>query len=233
MALVAGADGCPQGWICVTKDLESDQLGHHLYGTALELIRQEPTPIALAIDIPIGLTEMNGRICDAEARAFLGQRHVCVFSAPIRSALSAETRLEACRITSGIDGRNVGCQAWAIYGKIREVDAVMRKHPELQNRVFEVHPEVCFGQWNETPLLHRKKSPQGKRDRKSLIDRDFGHSAFTSVRENYRVKDVGHDDIADAFAALWTAERKALGTAVSIPVTPIIDSHGLRMEMWY
>jgi len=39
------------------------------------------------------------------------------------------------------------------------------------------------------------------------------------------------DDIVDAFAALWTAERIHRGEAMSIPPIPPLDSHGLRMEM--
>ena len=39
------------------------------------------------------------------------------------------------------------------------------------------------------------------------------------------------DDIVDAFVALWTAERIACGTAISIPAKPPLDGYGLRMEM--
>jgi len=48
----------------------------------------------------------------------------------------------------------------------------------------------------------------------------------------YAVGQVGHDDIADAFAALWTAERKLLGQAIPIPANPPVDQLGLRMEIW-
>ena len=39
------------------------------------------------------------------------------------------------------------------------------------------------------------------------------------------------DDIVDALVALWTAERIGCGAALSIPVRPPLDAHGLRMEM--
>ena len=138
--------------------------------------------------------------------------------------------MQASQITSAIDGRNIGCQAWAIYPKIRDVDAVLQQAPQLQNWVLEVHPEVTFRELNGgVSISQRKKSSQGRAARVALI----GAGAFTAVRSRYLVKQVGHDDIADAFAALWTAERKLNGQAVSIPATPQIDSTGLRMEIWY
>jgi predicted RNase H-like nuclease len=44
---------------------------------------------------------------------------------------------------------------------------------------------------------------------------------------------VADDDIYDAFAALWTAERIHAGTAEVIPDVPEIDSFGLEMRMWF
>ena len=43
---------------------------------------------------------------------------------------------------------------------------------------------------------------------------------------------VAADDILDAHAACWTAERILKGEAVQIPPTPEIDAKGLQMEMW-
>jgi len=230
MPIVAGADGCPGGWICLTKDTNTGAIASLFYPTAQALIFQNPMPAILMIDIPIGLTNGPGRQCDTMARQLLGQRHVCVFSAPIRPALQAATRQQASQITYAIAGRNVGCQSWAIVPKIREVDAVLSVNPQLQNRVFEVHPEVSFRQWNGgVPFQQRKKSQQGRTARQALI----GNNRFANVRGAHVVAQVGHDDIADAFAALWTAERKLNGQAISIPAAPPIDNMGLRMEMWY
>lgn len=228
MPIVAGADGCPGGWICLTKDLITGALGFQLYPTANAMIFQIPTPEVLMIDIPIGLTNANGRDCDREARALLGRRHVCVFSAPIRPSLGATTRQQASQITQAIDGRRVGCQAWAIVPKIRQVDAVLSVAPQLQNRVFEVHPELSFCEWRGgMPFQHGKKSRQERNARQSLVG-----NFFANVRQAFRVGHVGHDDIADAFAALWTAERKYHGQAIVTPAIPPVDQLGLRMEIW-
>jgi predicted RNase H-like nuclease len=42
---------------------------------------------------------------------------------------------------------------------------------------------------------------------------------------------VADDDLLDAFAALWTAERISNGTARTVPAAPLEDRFGLRMEM--
>lgn len=229
MPIIAGADGCPAGWICVTKDLANGTNAHHLYPTAQALIFQNPVPDILAIDIPIGLTNADGRQCDSQARALLGARHVCVFSAPIRPALHCATRQQASHVTQVVDGRGVGCQAWAIVPKVREVDAVLSANPALQQRVFEVHPEVSFAEWNGgVPIQHSKRSKAGRASRQALI----GNAVFAAVRQAYSIGQVGHDDIADAFSALWTAERKLLNLAIVIPANPPVDQLGLRMEIW-
>ncbi|MFL5635521.1 MAG: DUF429 domain-containing protein, partial [Gemmatimonadaceae bacterium] len=44
--------------------------------------------------------------------------------------------------------------------------------------------------------------------------------------------DAADDDILDAFAALWTAERVARGAAITLPhADPPMDSVGLPMRM--
>ena len=51
----------------------------------------------VGVDVPIGLSDGKPRQCDIEARAVLrAPRASSVFPPPIRSALSAKTREEAC-----------------------------------------------------------------------------------------------------------------------------------------
>jgi predicted RNase H-like nuclease len=82
-------------------------------------------------------------------------------------------------------------------------------------------------------MAHRKKTREGWAERRRLIDARYGAATADEVRGRYPVKDVGHDDINDAFAALWTAERILSGTASVIPDPAPVDAAGLRMEMWY
>ncbi len=187
----------------------------------------------LAIDIPIGLSDAAPRACDQLARRMLGRRACCVFSAPIRPALHAPNRAGASRITTAADGRGVGCQAWNIYPKIREVDALLTAERRLQKRVFEVHPEVSFSAWNGAPIADRKKSPVGLKARITLIDRYYGTGSFEAVRARCPRGDVQSDDITDAFAALWSAERIHFHKAVVLPDPPQVDSAGLPMRIVY
>ena len=43
---------------------------------------------------------------------------------------------------------------------------------------------------------------------------------------------VGSDDIADAFAALWTAARILSGCARPFPRDRTVDDNGTPMQMW-
>lgn len=233
MSLIAGVDGCPVGWICVTRDTRTGRIASALYPTADGLVSQQPCPDIIAIDMPIGLTDAGRRQCDNEARSLLGTpRRNSVFPAPIRPALRAGSRAQASQITKKADGRRVGVQAWGIFHKVRELDTVLSQ--DLQQRVREVHPELCFWAWNgHRPMVHTKKSKSGKAERRRLIDGHYGGRVVDQVRARYLVGQVGHDDIYDAFAALWTAERIKAGVAAVIPESPATDSVGLRMGIWY
>jgi len=234
MPILAGADGCPAGWICITKNTASGQIESGLYPSASDLIHQIPPVEVLAIDIPIGLTSAGARECDQIARRLLGSRACCVFPAPIRPALHAGSRKQASAANIRADGRGVGCQAWNIYPKIREVDAALADHPAVRQRVIEVHPELSFRAWNGCRVIpDPKKSNAGSAARRRLIGNHFGLTCFDSVRTRYPKGKVQSDDIADAFAALWTAERFFGRNAVVIPDPPPTDSTGLAMRIVY
>jgi predicted RNase H-like nuclease len=233
MTMVAGADGCKGGWICIRK--EGRSLSANVYPTADDLIQQLPAPTILAIDIPIGLSSDGSRECDRLARSCLGRvRGSSVFPAPLRPVLSAAAWDDAAQISTRIAGKSISKQTWGILPKIRDVDRILCAEPGLQNRVREVHPEVCFWAWNgDKPMRFRKKSAEGRADRRALVDAYLGPLAFETVREKSLVKNVGTDDILDAFAALWTAERIFRGQARTLPDDVKRDGFGLRMEIVY
>jgi predicted RNase H-like nuclease len=232
MAVVAGVDGCPSEWLCVAKDLGSGTtvgriLAH--IGDALTLI---PRSLVLTIDVPIGLTDAGPRDCDREARAKLGvPRSSSIFPAPIRPTLKATDYLDACHLGVKADGRKLSRQTWAILGKIREVDTFLRSDPARQEWVREVHPEICFWAWNgNRAMSHRKKSPAGKVEREALVMLRYAE-AYAVAKSTLPRGQYSNDDLLDAFAASWTAERVHAGIALVIPACPPIDSCGLRMEM--
>ncbi len=184
MALVTGIDGCKAGWIAITLETETGDLSHAVFPDGESLFAAMDVPQAIAIDIPIGLPESGARVCDQEARRLLGRpRSRSVFPSPIRPALYAQSRGEADRITRGVDGRGVGAQAWNIYSRIREIDDLLRESPQLRDRVYESHPEVCFWALNGgQPMTCSKHTPEGLEERLRLIHQHFGAGSFHRLR---------------------------------------------------
>jgi predicted RNase H-like nuclease len=189
----------------------------------------------IAIDIPIGLTDSGTRDCDREARRFLGPpRASSVFPAPIREVLVARSWEEACAIRSRVEGKRMSKQAWGIVSKVREVDEELRARAPLRKRVREVHPEVSFKAWNGAAMRCKKSSFEGRAERCRLVDQFFGPEAYAQVRSRFPKRtDVGDDDILDAFAALWSAERILRRVSRSLPEHPPTDRCGLPMEIVY
>jgi predicted RNase H-like nuclease len=148
-------------------------------------------------------------------------------------SLRAATWEDACSIREPVEGKRISKQAWAIVPRIAEVDHALRQKPARQGWVREVHPEVCFWAWRGEPMAHAKKHRLGREARLDLIGRYLGAPAFHDVRLCHRKAEVGDDDILDAFAALWTAERVVQRKSATLPEHPPLDSHGLRMEMVY
>lgn len=234
MTTIVGADGCPAGWLCIFEELPSRRLGSKIFGTVEELFAAAPSIEVLAIDIPIGLTDAYGRQCDVTARRLLGpKRGSSVFPAPIRPALHAATYEDACAASFAAQQKKVSKQAWAIYPKIRELDTLLIRRDDLRPRICEVHPEVTFATWSGNPIIASKKSAEGFAARLALVQRHFGVDAYETVRARYQRMDVANDDILDAFAALWTAERIQRNAAHSLPAQAPVDSAGLPMRIVY
>ena len=145
MRMICGADGCRGGWVAISEDLDSGSISWRLCSTARELAYSDPAPQVIALDIPIGLPERGPRACDLQARQLLGPgRASSVFPAPIRPVLAATSYGDACQIRFRVEGKKLSLQAWAIVGKIRDVDDMLRHDTALSARVREVHPEVSF-----------------------------------------------------------------------------------------
>ena len=232
--LAAGVDGCRAGWICVAREIGSQEIASACFESARALFSQRPAPALIAIDIPIGLTNSGPRVCDLAVRQLLGRpRASSVFPAPIRAVLTARSWEEACAIRNRAEGKRMSKQAWGIVGKVGEVDKELRAHPRLRKRAREAHPEVSFQAWNGAAMRFRKTSRRGRNERRRLVDQYFGPAAYEVVRDQFRVKDVSHDDILDAFATLWSAERILRGVSRTLPERPPIDRCGLRMEIVY
>jgi predicted RNase H-like nuclease len=230
--MITGVDGCRAGWLCIAETTETGSIDSAVHRTAAALTEQPYRWVA--IDIPIGLPDSGSRTCDRIARKMLARRGCCVFPAPIRAVLPCGSQADASAVRRRLEGKGMSAQSWGIVPKIQELDLLLTANPSLQERVREVHPEICFMMWNRgVPILERKKSPAGKAARGALVAARFGDHAFDHVRSRHPRADVSDDDINDAFAALWTAERMANGEAVAIPEQTQRDVAGLRMKIWY
>jgi predicted RNase H-like nuclease len=104
---------------------------------------------------------------------------------------------------------------------------------EVQARVFEVHPELCFWGFAGHPMQERKSTPGGYEERREALARVIP----VQFPERSGVRRLGlaiePDDLLDAAAAAATAYRAVLGKAERIPQQPEVDCNGLRMEMVY
>jgi predicted RNase H-like nuclease len=218
---LAGIDGCPEGWIAVTRD-----------GMTLEvrILRSDEELAALfrdcavaAIDVPIGLPESGPRSCDHHARRFLGRRGSSVFPAPLRALLGLSDYAEANRVSRELQKRGISKQAFAIVPKVAQIDRLLQRHRELRPRVYEVHPEVSFAMWSASPLADSKHTREGAALRRALVSAHFG-----SVPDVPR--GASENDLLDAMAALWTAERIHAGRAHSLGDAHV-DVTGLPMRI--
>jgi len=228
MSLIAGIDGCPGGWLALIRERDTDDVRPLLLDRLDKLLFERLELIA--IDIPLGLPESGKRTCDSLARKELGQgRASSVFSAPIRALLSCTSYDEACRVGRSKDGRAISKQTWNILGKIREADALLRA-PQRAFSMHEVHPELSFTVWVESTLVPSKKTEAGRLARLHLVERYFP-GQYARVRAAVTRTACHDDDILDAFAALWSAERLFENTALTLPAAAEYDSKGIRMQI--
>lgn len=237
MVWIAGVDGCRAGWFAVLREVETGKTQHagplnHI--SDVLALPQEPRIIG--VDIPIGLpdhAERGGRECDRVARALLGKRGCCVFSPPVRAALAHCDNYEAAKQANRASSDaqiSLSRQAFSISKKITQVDHFIT--PAKQKRIKEVHPELSFYELNKRrPIFLNKRDVQGEKERVALL-REGRFAEITDRLQDTRRPGVERDDILDACAACWTAERILSGLGVCIPDSPIRDHKQLRMEIW-
>ncbi|MEM8687770.1 MAG: pyridoxal kinase [Pseudomonadota bacterium] len=230
---VSGVDGCPGGWVAVHWD-GGDTARAELFESFSALLQSQADIIA--VDMPIGLPDMAGRACESLARQRLGQRQSSVFAVPSRAAAMEEDYRRSCEVNLAHSDppKKVSKQCFNLLPKIRQIDALIT--PEMQARVFEVHPELAFWALNgeaSLPVAKKIKSranPEGLEFRRALL-RANGFPIDTLVTGNWPKSKVGEDDILDACACAWSAMRIFRGEHVTLPQNPVRDGRGLRMEI--
>jgi len=205
--MVAGVDGCPAGWL-VALEIPPFFVLCPTWGEVAELTAGCER---VAVDMPIGLPRVGqARVCDRQARALLGPRRQCVFSAPARHYLEA-------REFSQVKGMSL--QSFHLLPKIRQLDEWMT--PERQLRVWEAHPELTFARLAGGSLFESKRTEAGRLRRLQLVSPHAPHPTWKRSQ-------VRPDDLLDAAALLHCARE---------PVCPLgdgqRDERGLIMQISY
>ncbi|HEX7043325.1 MAG TPA: DUF429 domain-containing protein [Burkholderiales bacterium] len=242
--LFLGADGCRGGWFYVTLSAE----GVRAYGVARDAsaLGELCAGVRLAlVDIPIGLKDSGEaeRQCDRAARRVLGgPRAASVFRPPARPALylaaadiGGDSYAAACARNHAATGKRLTRQAYAICGKIREIDGLLCARPELRHVICESHPEVCFWALNGgRATVHNKKRAAGRAERIAILEKylpDAGAMFETAAKVHPR-KEVGRDDILDALVCA-VAARFGPARLRGLPAEPETDARGLPMRILY
>ena len=205
--LVAGVDGCKDGWVAVLLLNGRFHSAHRMNGIEATFEELSET-VRIAIDIPIGY---GPRMADALARDIVGGSSV--FAIPEKERFEAPFSV----------GGGISAQAYALGPRISHVTALA-----MQDRRFrESHPELCFIAMNGMERLgNRKKSAAGALERLALLRR---HGIMLDQANLGKAGSVPLDDLLDAAACAWTASRK---DAVSLPDQPEARD-GLEVAIWY
>ena len=249
--MIAGVDGCKAGWIAVMLT-SGEQPQAAIFRTFAALVDSLPGDAVIAVDMPIGLpaiTRKGGRGPEMLVRPLLGARQSSVFAIPSRAAVytaveeftTLERWYEAHRLASAVaratsePPRSVSIQAFGIFPKIREIDALLRARPELSSRVIESHPEVAFWRLDGEQAMNLPKKVKGQVNPAGMAERRMvlaGLGLRRDFLEAVPPRGAAADDFLDACALLFIAARHARGQARPFPDPPGVDAYGLPIAIW-
>lgn len=233
---IGGLDGCRGRWAAALLDLD-DPSRHatRLVGSPADILDGPEAPLAVGIDVPVGLPDriVGRRAADAAARRELAGRGASVFAVPPRGAVYAESYEEAKRLSRASSDPPFApsIQLWNIVPYIRQVDALLRSRPDLATRLHEVHPEIAFRRLNAGAALPAKKGAaraEGLARRRELL----AAAGLPPALIADRAEGVGADDHLDALAALVVARAIVEGRAMPLPDPFEHDAHGLPVVIW-
>lgn len=222
-ARVLGVDAAGRfGWVGIVID-DTGFVAAHV-GSLRSIIDHAEPVVSIGIDIPIGHTADRVRRADTEARKFVQPRGSSVFAAPRPEVLLAATYAEANDDLVSRGMPRISKQAWALVPKMQEAAEVA----SVDDRVREVHPEVCFRQLHGEPIRWSKKSWNGFLLRRRLL----AAAGIEVPDELVDLHGVVADDVVDAAAVAWSARRVARGQARTFPDPPDVHD-GRQIAIWY
>jgi predicted RNase H-like nuclease len=249
---LVGVDGSAAGWVAAFVRPEGEEVRVRVVPRFADVPDAPEAPNIVAVDVPIGLPERilpGGRGPEAAVRKLLGPLRRSVFPIPSRQALYAEigpfpdqcsryaAHQRACAIAEATSDppKRITIQAFGIFEKIREVDALLRSDLPLIERVFETHPEVAFWRLNGNRALDEPKKVKGvpygpglALRRGLLIEAGFPRACVEAAPP----RGARADDLLDALACAAIARRIFAGTAEPFPPAPQSDAFGLQIAIW-
>ena len=221
---VLGVDACRGGWVAV--GLEGSGVSAHTAASIGELMEVAGPAEVVGIDIPIGLPATGRRRADCIARSLLGPRRSSVFFAPPRDVLVAPGHREAADRCERLCGYRVSQQAYRLGPKILEVESWLADYP---GPVIEVHPEVSFTAMVGAPLGDPKTTWAGLEQRRQILAE---HGIHLDGDLGLAGRKVAPDDVVDAAAAAWSANRHRSGIAEPHPDPPEPLADGVAAAIW-
>ncbi|MDT7581797.1 MAG: hypothetical protein QOK35_3061 [Pseudonocardiales bacterium] len=194
----------PGGW--VVARVAGGRVTWSVAESAAAVLEQTGGCAAVGVDIPLGLPAGAARrACDVACAHRLGPARASVFPAPPRAVVAAAAYDEACAVARRLTGRAISLQTFHIGPKIHDWDAV----GVLPAGVVEVHPEVSLRTLAPDVAFAPKKSARGAGQRIAALGRWLDvAAALGDLPVGARL-----DDVLDALAAAWSAQRWAAGRA--------------------
>jgi predicted RNase H-like nuclease len=221
-----GVDACRAGWVAVVLD-DGLVTATRLAATLEQIVTAYPEAGAVGVDMPLGLVERGWREADRLGAARLGPHRSRLFLVPPRAVWEAATHEQAVRRCRQLTDPPAGCsrQAWGLREKLLPANELYARQ---QHRLFEVHPEISFAELNGgTPVAPSKKTWNGQMARRALLA-----GVGISLPGNLAAAGaVPPDDILDAAAVAWSADRIARGQASSLPDPP--QAASVPIAIWF
>ena len=225
--IVIGVDACKGGWVFI--QLENGAFASaKIYRRFADGVNASRDAAVICVDIPIRYPTPPAirRQADDDARERVGPRHNSIFPTPHPDVLNAPDYDVANRISLEVTNLGLTPVSFALMPRILEVDHVAAH----DGRVREVHPEVSFRELACQHLQWTKHHWNGQRERSALLANPGGIEIPDDLGE---AGIAGPDDILDAAAAAWSANRIAAGHAKSLPAPPECDTAGRPVAIWY
>ena len=141
---------------------------------------------------------------------------------------------EAQAVASNLPDANIHTRYRCTADKVREVHDYIRANPGTPHFLYEVHPRLSFLELEGGVMLPHKEGRKLRfRDRLGYLCDVYPSKVLYEAFTDFSRSEVAKTDVLDAFAMLWSAKRIATSRAERLPSTPVYDSRGFDMAIWY